>query len=316
MYSKQSVEIPPGKTNIFKKIYVRLETGRKYNSEKRQTRPDYTTIGKLDLDVPGRMFPNENYWKLFSALDPSPAENMGPTVKIGTYHVLSKLFAENPKCMPYFQVAPLRRKYYNLVFCYLVTGSLNRYGEFLETHRTFIDDTYDTPETFLDDADEYSHKGIKYNYIHSIQDLYSGVICPEPSFGISNYYREWGYKLGHIWHMYKPDHIITNLKIEKTLPHFFLNPYDGRHTDDIPFYLIYMTWLSAVIYFSILSNCVGEGTAATAIQELEKIEVCQYPDGLYNLSRPLAPGQKQLLDDLHVAPSAISNYIKKINKPN
>ena len=66
MLTQGPVKIPnlPGKINFMRKDgkeYVRYLAGRKYNPQKGHTEPDWILIGRRIEEMPGLMYPNDNY---------------------------------------------------------------------------------------------------------------------------------------------------------------------------------------------------------------------------------------------------------------
>ena len=99
MYFDAKVDIPvaPGKITISKNIYVKYETGRRYNPEKRYNVPKRVTIGKLCENDEGKMYPTEKFLSYFQ--DEKIEENDDRSkrsccLKIGTYLVVKKIIKE------------------------------------------------------------------------------------------------------------------------------------------------------------------------------------------------------------------------------
>lgn len=102
MYTNFKVEIPcaKGKT-IRKKIkettYIYYVINRVYLPEKKYTRPNCTTIGKVCDDDPKMMYPNEKYYYYFPEAE-MPEENENSKrceyLHVGSYFVLHKLISE------------------------------------------------------------------------------------------------------------------------------------------------------------------------------------------------------------------------------
>jgi len=70
MLSQDPVKIPdiPGKISfvtIEEKEYVRYLVDRKYNPEKKYTESDRVVIGRRSESMPGIMYPNDNYERIF-----------------------------------------------------------------------------------------------------------------------------------------------------------------------------------------------------------------------------------------------------------
>ena len=99
MYLDFNVKIPVRKSGITQKkiggkIYIYYETGRKYDSEKKYTKPQGTSIGKLCLDDTTMMTPNENYLKYFPDEElpkELPAYPRSGCLKIGAWLVIRKV---------------------------------------------------------------------------------------------------------------------------------------------------------------------------------------------------------------------------------
>ena len=99
MYLKSAVKIPDVKAGISEKTikgttYIYYEHGRTYNTHKKYTVPQCTSIGKKVKDEPSMMFPNENYLKYFpDELLPEelPVSTRSGCVKIGAWLVIRKV---------------------------------------------------------------------------------------------------------------------------------------------------------------------------------------------------------------------------------
>ena len=319
MYSNQIVDIPNihGKISIFKNTYVRYQIDRKYDPGKHQTRPIYKSIGKVSPNDKKKMFPNNNYWKLISEMD-STYDKQSKQIIIGTHFALKRLFASNPQYMPTILNSTLQKKYYNMVSCYIVSGSLNNYAYYLETHLPFITDkANDTLASFMLLINEESRWGIVDNYLKKIRRIMPGVIYSPTPYKSSAYFHTLPYGFPHkdeyALDMFPPQTILSNLHIENMLPPNYLNPDHYELNSDIRYGLIYITWLSAVIYISLLRDLLKKDYVLTAIQELENIKIYQRPDGIYDLVVPITKEQQYLLQKLNVAPSAISSCLRKFN---
>ena len=78
------VKIPdiPGKISFSKtedKEYVKYLIGRKYNAERKYTDSERVVIGRRSESMPGMMYPNDNYEKIFLAKgEENMDENMTP----------------------------------------------------------------------------------------------------------------------------------------------------------------------------------------------------------------------------------------------
>lgn len=102
MYYDFAVPIPkvPGKITLMRKgklTYVQLETGREYLPERRYTIPRRVSIGKLDPDTPGVMYPNEKYQDQFpDAVMPEERSEAyrSCALRIGAYAVIRKVLEE------------------------------------------------------------------------------------------------------------------------------------------------------------------------------------------------------------------------------
>lgn len=100
MFADFLVDVPQiqGKIVYQKKkegTYVLYEYDRIYIKERKYTNVKRTTIGKLS-DVPGKMYPNENYQKFFAEeIHPEPIEpQRSSCLKVGSYIVIRKVFHE------------------------------------------------------------------------------------------------------------------------------------------------------------------------------------------------------------------------------
>ena len=99
MYFDTKVDVPviPGKITISKNIYVKYETGRKYDPEKRYNGPKRVTIGKICADEDGRMYPTEKYLSYFQneeIEDQDDRSKRSCCLRIGTYVVIKKIIKE------------------------------------------------------------------------------------------------------------------------------------------------------------------------------------------------------------------------------
>lgn len=102
MYYDFAVPIPfvKGKITRMKKgnvTYIQLETGRTYLPERQYTIPIRVTVGKVDPDDSGRMYPNEKYSDFFPDT-PMPEERpeayRSCALRIGSYVVIRKILQE------------------------------------------------------------------------------------------------------------------------------------------------------------------------------------------------------------------------------
>lgn len=100
MYLDSMVKIPEMSTGITKKTikgvtYVYFTYDRKYDTEKRYTRPVCTSIGKCPDAASDRMYPNTNFLRFFpEALPPEKEEgSRSSCLRIGTFLVLQKIVA-------------------------------------------------------------------------------------------------------------------------------------------------------------------------------------------------------------------------------
>lgn len=99
MYLDFNVKIPVRKSGITQKkikgtVYIYYETGRKYYSEKKYTSSQCTTIGKLCVDDPTMMTPNDNYLKYFPDEElpkELPTYPRSGCLKIGAWLVIRKV---------------------------------------------------------------------------------------------------------------------------------------------------------------------------------------------------------------------------------
>ena len=81
MITQNPVKIPdiPGKITIMKKddaVYVRYLAGRNYDPEKKYNKPEWIVIGRRIEAMPGLMYPNDNYEKLFCEGEDRMEENL------------------------------------------------------------------------------------------------------------------------------------------------------------------------------------------------------------------------------------------------
>lgn len=102
MYYDFTVPIPVVKGKITRlkkgdKTYIQLEIGRTYLPERKYTIPERVSIGKVDPEHPGMMFPNEKYTEYFPDA-PMPEERSEAyrscALRIGSYIVLQKVLQE------------------------------------------------------------------------------------------------------------------------------------------------------------------------------------------------------------------------------
>ncbi len=99
MYFKTRVDIPAvqGKITISKGMYVKYETGREYNPEKRYNVPKRVTIGKLCEDDDTKMYPTAGYMSYFQAEEIPEFDTRAKRsccLRIGTYLVIKKIIKE------------------------------------------------------------------------------------------------------------------------------------------------------------------------------------------------------------------------------
>ena len=102
MYYDFAVPIPQvkGKITHMKKgklTYIQLETGRKYIPEKQYTIPVRVSIGKLDPDHPGMMYPNERYSDYFPDApmpEERPEADRSCALRIGSYVAVKKVLED------------------------------------------------------------------------------------------------------------------------------------------------------------------------------------------------------------------------------
>ena len=103
MYLKEAIEIPQNVPGISTKsikgtTYIYYTYSREYDPENQYSVPKSTSIGKLDPNNPGRMFPNMNFLKFFPEVE-LPEEKSGEVyrsscLRAGAYLVLRKIVAE------------------------------------------------------------------------------------------------------------------------------------------------------------------------------------------------------------------------------
>ena len=102
MYYDFTVPIPQvkGKITHMKKgkiTYIQLETGRKYIPQKQYTIPVRVSIGKLDPDHPGMMYPNERYSDHFPDApmpEERPEADRSCALRIGSYVAIKKVLED------------------------------------------------------------------------------------------------------------------------------------------------------------------------------------------------------------------------------
>ena len=102
MYYDFTVPIPvaQGKITCMKKggiQYIQFETGRVYYPDRKYTIPQRVSIGKADVNHPGRMFPNEKYQEHFpdAAMPEERSEAYRScALRIGSYVVIRKVLQE------------------------------------------------------------------------------------------------------------------------------------------------------------------------------------------------------------------------------
>ena len=102
MYYDFTVPIPAtqGKITCMKKggiQYIQLETGRVYYPDRKYTIPQRVSIGKVNPNEPGRMFPNEKYLEYFpdAAMPEERSEAYRScALRIGSYAVIQKVLQE------------------------------------------------------------------------------------------------------------------------------------------------------------------------------------------------------------------------------
>lgn len=102
MYLDCIVEIPDlqGKISRFKKgntTYIRYADGRTYNPEKKYNVPNHKIIGRLSVDDPTRMIPNENFKKYLGDIElpeVRAGERRSGCLRIGAFLVVRKIMED------------------------------------------------------------------------------------------------------------------------------------------------------------------------------------------------------------------------------
>lgn len=102
MYLETKINIPEENTGISKKTikgvtYVYYTYGRKYDPDKKYTKPLNTTIGKCPPDDPQMMYPNTNYLRFFpNAQLPEEKDEAlrSGCLRIGSFIIIRKVIAE------------------------------------------------------------------------------------------------------------------------------------------------------------------------------------------------------------------------------
>ena len=87
MIVQEPVKIPesPGRIRYMKKEdkeYVLYLTGRKYNTEKHYNEPDWVLIGRQTDEMPGLMYPNDNYERYFGEENKEMEQSMTPAEQL------------------------------------------------------------------------------------------------------------------------------------------------------------------------------------------------------------------------------------------
>ncbi len=99
MYFDAKVDVPsvPGKITISKNIYVKYETGRRYDPDKKYNVPKRVTIGKLCKGDDGKMNPTEKFLSYFQdekIEEGDERSRRSCCLRIGTYLVIKKILKE------------------------------------------------------------------------------------------------------------------------------------------------------------------------------------------------------------------------------
>ena len=101
MYAKYLVPIPVIKGKIYIKNrkgtdYVDFEYDRVYKPEKKYNIPKRTTIGKVCITDPSKMYPNDNYYKFFpdAQLPEIISDGRSSCISIGSYIVIDKIIKD------------------------------------------------------------------------------------------------------------------------------------------------------------------------------------------------------------------------------
>lgn len=79
------------------KVFIKLETGRTYSTERQNTTPTRVTIGKVSKDDENKMYPNDSFFQYFPSVaipELRPESARSCCLKIGAYIVIKKVIKE------------------------------------------------------------------------------------------------------------------------------------------------------------------------------------------------------------------------------
>ncbi len=101
-YYEFLVDVPSVKGKIVRKkqsgkVFIQLETGRIYNSERKNTTPERVTIGKVAEEDENKMYPNDSFFIHFPTVaipELRPESKRSCSLKIGAYIVIKKVIKE------------------------------------------------------------------------------------------------------------------------------------------------------------------------------------------------------------------------------
>jgi transposase len=113
MYFDSAVKIPSAKGKIITKkkgsaTYILYQYGQSYNPDKKYAIPQRAIIGKINLDDPDTMFPNERFTEFFPAVtlpEEVPDSYRSCALRIGSYAIIKKVLDD-------YKIPDLLRKYF------------------------------------------------------------------------------------------------------------------------------------------------------------------------------------------------------------